>query len=434
MKLKKLWIGIGLSFILLQAGAQETRTITLQQAIDLSIQNSKLLKNNKARIAEATASLKEAEERKLPDAGVSGSYLYLPVKPNIQLKSGGNAGGISVSQVIYGTLNVSMPIYTGGKLNYGIESARFLEQAEKLDAEVNKSALTINTINAFSNLYKARYAVMLVEENLKEARQRVKDFSNLEQNGLLARNDLLKAELQASNIELSLLDAQNNWKMAGVNMSLMLGIPENSSLIADSTSLLIKTSVKTIEEYEQLALQTRKDLAALNTREKATAIGIKAAHADYYPSAALTAGYIAADLPGFISITNAINIGVGVKYSISSLWKTKTKISIAQSKLDEIKATEELFVDKIRLQINQAYENYLLSVKKIEVYQKAIIQSEENYRITKNKYDNTLATTTDLLEADLAQLQAKLNYNSAQSDAVVAYYTLLNAAGINNLQ
>ena len=50
----------------------------------------------------------------------------------------------------------------------------------------------------------------MIETNLKSAHQRVVDFSAKEQNGLLARNDLLKAQIQESNIQLSLEDAKKN--------------------------------------------------------------------------------------------------------------------------------------------------------------------------------------------------------------------------------
>jgi outer membrane protein len=43
-----------------------TRTITLKEAVDLSVTNSHLLKNNKAKISEATAAIQEAKERLLP--------------------------------------------------------------------------------------------------------------------------------------------------------------------------------------------------------------------------------------------------------------------------------------------------------------------------------------------------------------------------------
>jgi outer membrane protein TolC len=46
--------------------------------------------------------------------------------------------------------------------------------------------------------------------------------------------------------------------------------------------------LKTIEEYEQLAMLERKDLGALSFRKKAADLGIKSVNADYYPSLALT--------------------------------------------------------------------------------------------------------------------------------------------------
>jgi outer membrane protein TolC len=72
----------------------------------------------------------------------------------------------------------------------------------------------------------------------------------------------------------------------------------------------------------------------------------------------------------------------------------------------------------------------LLASRQIEVYQKAIEQATENYRITKNKFDNKLVTTTDLLEADLAQLQAKLNHAFARVDAAIAYKKLQQTTGM----
>ena len=410
-----------------------TRTITLKEAIDLSVGYSHLLKNNTAKIKEATAAITEANERRLPEVSVSASYLYFPVQPTINLKSDtAHRGGPKVNQVMYGILSASLPIYTGGKLKYGIESAKYLQQATKLDAAGNKQAVIINTIDAFSNLYKARAAVALVQENLGQASQRVKDFTNLEKNGIVARNDLLKVTLQSSNIELTLLDAQSNYKIASVNMALMLGVPEQTLLIADTASLQKSGDIKNIEEYEQLALQSRNDIGALSLRKKAAELGVKSVRTDYYPTLAATAGYIAADIPGFLTITNAVNVGVGIKYNLSSLWKTKSKIEQAEARVEQYSSNQDMLNDNVRLQINQAYQVYLVSQKKIEVLQKAVEQATENYRITKNKYDNSLATTTDLLDADVAQLQTKLNVSNATADAVVAYNKLLQAAGLLN--
>jgi outer membrane protein TolC len=418
-----------------QTNAQDKRPLSLSETIDLSIKNSKQLKINRAKVEQTSAQVKQAIEKRLPDAKVSGSYLYL-TNPKIDMKtksssSGSNTGSTpKVNQAAYGILNLSIPLYAGGKINYGIESSKYLAHAEELDAENTKEQVIENTIEAYINLYKAGAAVTLYNENLFQAQQRVKDFSNLEKNGLLARNDLLKAQLQASNIELALLDAKNNWELANVNMNLMLGLPQNTMLLPDSTIINQKFSTQTLDEYVQAGLKNRKDIEALELRKQAADIGVKANRSDLLPNIAVTGGYIAADIPKLLTITNAVNIGLGVQYNIGSLWKNKSKVQEAQGRVSELAATQQLMNDNIRFQINKAYLNWLSSQKKIDVHAKAIEQADENYRIVKNKYANSIATLTDLLEADVAQLQSRLNYSFAKADAVVVYNQLSEAAGL----
>ena len=422
------------------AQAQEQRQLSLQEAIDLSLRNNKQIKLNAARIDEATASYKGAKENRLPEVSISGSYLRLN-NPTVDLKlnMGGNKSdtGTSTSsspevhEVMYGMASASLPLFAGFKIQAGIESAKYLAQAARLDAEQNREEVIQNTIAAYSNLYKARQAVDLVKESLKGSQQRVADFSNLEKNGLMARNDLLKAQLQESNIELSLMDAENNVKIVTVNMNLMLGLPEETMLITENDAFsTLPSDVKTLSDWETTALQSRKDISALAAREKAAHAGIKYAKSDFYPSVALTGGYVAAHIPNFLTITNAVNGGIGVSYKPSSLWKNGSKVAEAKSRLLQVQINQSALDDQVRMQINQNYQNFLLSQRKIEVYNKAVTQAEENYRITKNKYDNSLATTTDLLDADVAQLQARLNYAYSKADATVAYRKLLQTAGI----
>lgn len=414
--------------------AQQSRTMTLREAIELTLAYSKTLQSDKTKIEATTLAVKEAYEKKLPEAGVTASYLYLPFQPNINLHTDSDTAAKknntpNVNQVMYGVASVSVPIYTGGRLKYGIESAKYLEEAIKLDAENNREQMVLNVVYACINLYKAYTAIGLVKENLAQSQQRLKDFTNLEKNGLLPRNDLMKAELQSSNIELALLDAESNYKVASVNMNLMMGIPEQTELIPDRNGLALPTSIKTLEQYENEALQNRKDIGAFQFRKKAAGVEINTVKSNYYPSIAFTGGYVAANIPGFVTITNAVNIGLGVKYDLSSLWKTNTKIQQAQIKVKQLQLNEEQLNDNIRQQINQAYQAYLVSVKKIDVYEKSVLQATENYRVTKNKYDNSLATTTELLDADVALLQTKLSVTNSKADSFLAYNKLLQLTG-----
>lgn len=426
--------------------AQEIRSLNLDEAVSLSLQNSNDLKLSNAKIKQASAAAREARERRLPDFKISGSYLRV-AQPDIDLKvklgnssqqqeqsgEGNTATTASsspvVNQAMYGMANLSLPVFTGFKIQYGVEAAKYLEQAAKLDAEKDRDAIIQNTISAYSNLYKSKAALELVKENLRQSEQRIKDFSNLEKNGVIARNDLLKVQLQQSNVELALVDAQNNYELSSINMNLMLGLPENTMLVADSNSMNYLADAGTFEAWQAIALENRSDAAALKYRERAANAGVKAAKGDYYPNIALTGGYIAAYIPDFITITNALNAGVGLSYSPSSLWKTGSKVAQAKAQLEQVQINEGIFSDAIRLQVAQAYQSYLSAIKKLDVYAKAVQQADENYRITKNKYDNSLATTTDLLDADVAQLQAKINQANGKSDVMVAYKKLLQASG-----
>jgi outer membrane protein TolC len=417
--------------------SQDVKSLSLKKTIDLSLKNSHLLKASAARNDQAAAQVQQALDNRLPNATISGAYMYM-TNPTISLKTNSNKNDTSankqsfpkVNQAMYGIVNLSLPIFAGGKIKYGIESAKYLEQATILDAEKDKEAVILNTINAYINLYKASVTVDVVKENLNQSIHQDSVFSRLEENGLLARNDLLKSELQTSNIELSLLDAQSNLKTATVNMDLMIGYPETTVLKIDSTDFNKIPAIKTIDEYEQMALQNRKDVLALSFRKKAAATGISLAKADLSPTIALTGGYIAANIPGFLTITNAVNVGVGLQYNIGSLWKTKAKIAQAKSKETELIENEAQLSDAVRLEVNRDFENFFLSQKKTDVYKKAVIQAEENYRITKNKYDNALVNTKELLDANVSLLQSKINLAVAKADVLLSYSKLLETAGI----
>ena len=431
LKIKIIFLNIlGFAVIELPIHAQTTQKINLQQAIDLSIKNSNNLKIADSKVLVASADVQEAKDRKLPNASVSASYLRLS-SANVDLKSAQNSNRPSpkVNQAVYGIANVTMPLYAGGRIKYGIESAEYLEKAAKLNVENDKEAVVYNTIQAYTNLYKSSKSLAVINENLNASVQRDSLFSRLEQNGILARNDLLKAQLTTSNIELSLLDAQNNFTIANINMALLLGLPENTLIEVDSSFVNVTQQLKPFMEMENMALQNRKDVQAIAFQKKAAAVGVKVAKAEAYPTIALTGGYIAADIPKLITVTNAINIGLGVQYNIASLWKNNTKLTQARAKEVQLAAAESLLNDGIKLQLNRDYQNYLFAQKKIDVYEKSIVQATENYRITKNKYDNNLVTITDLLEADVSLLQAKLNVTVAKADAALAYNKILSTTG-----
>ncbi len=411
------------------------KAITLMEAVDMALANSHQLKLDHAKIDQRYAALKESEERKLPNASVSASYLRL-ANANVDYKikssgSSGQGGGFpSVNSAVYGLLNASLPIYAGGRIKYGIEAARILADAAKLDSTHQRQDIIMNTVESYVNLCKARAALKLMNQNLEDAKQRVTDLANLEKNGILAKNDLLKAELQQSNVESSVVDAEDNWQLANASMDILIGMADGTMLNPDTSELSRKVNPGSLPDYLSMS-NKRLDMESLEKSKQAADINIKSIMAEKLPSLQLTAGYVAADIPKVLSITNAANLGLGVSYNIANLWKLKSRIAQAEAYKKQIEESEAILNDNIKQVINKNYYSMLSTQKKVEVYTKAIEQATENQRITKNKFINSLATTTEVLDADVALLQARLGSSFYRADALVAYFKLLHSAGLD---
>lgn len=420
-----------------QAHAQDAlRKLSLTQVIQASLLHSPKAAMSAAMKMEAEAAYREAKDKQLPDASITGSYLRL-LQPDVTLKirlsepqpgtPQKQSSTPEVNQASYGIANISLPLFSGFRIQHGKALALDLAEAAKLDLTNTRDEVIVSTILAYGDVYKASEAARLVQENLKSAEKRETDFVNLEKNGLLARNDLLKAQLQKSNIRITLLEAQNNLKTATANLNLMLGFAPGTPIEVEALTLV--NNEKPWSYWAEHALSNRADLEALQHREAAANSNINLVKGANYPSIVLTGGYIAAYVPNVITITNAANIGLGLNYNLANLWKGKGSMDKAQAKLMQVQASERLLMDGIQLQTQQAFQNHLLATQKIIVYQEAVEQAEENNRIINNKYNASLATTTDVLEADVALLQSKLNLSFGTVDAAIAYYKLLQASG-----
>ncbi|WP_395062579.1 TolC family protein [Flavobacterium sp.] len=407
--------------------AQEKKKMSLKDAIELVISNSNEATLANTKVATSKLELETMKNNQYPSVKISGQYSRLTsanVNSNIG-SSNSSSAPLEVSQLLLGQANVSMPIFSGFKLQNSIAASESLYKAQTFSASHTKEELAQEVVELFADLYKSQEMVKLFEENLKSAQQRSKDFTAMVDNGLLARNDLLKSQLQESNIQLSLDNANKNVSVVNYQLVTLLKLKENTIIAID-----IETVKSDMAKNQLLTVEAkRNDLEALNFQEKASESGIKIAKSGYYPSLALIGGYIALDLKNVISVTNAMNFGIGVNYDLASIFKNGKEVKLAKSRTEQTKQAIAILSDKIKEETHLAQENYNLSLKQNKVYTLAVEQSDENYRIVKDKYDNSLSNTNDLLEADVQQLQSKINLALSQADIALKYYQLQFASG-----
>jgi len=84
---------------------------------------------------------------------------------------------------MYGIANLSLPLFSGFRVRYGIESAQYLEKAADLDADNDKKSVLINTVGAYANLYKAHENVFLLQQELAQSQKRDSDFADMDGTG-----------------------------------------------------------------------------------------------------------------------------------------------------------------------------------------------------------------------------------------------------------
>src|SRR5699024_2449233 len=131
-----------------------------------------------------------------------------------------------------------------------------------------------------------------------------------------ARNDLLKAELQQSHVELSLAQAKKSARILNFRLVKFLQLPEQSQIRVDTLSFGLMKN--TFNEHEQV---TRPDIEALRYQKEAADKTVEIKKGNYYPSIALTGGYLAADIENTLTIKRAFNFGLGISYNLSDIFK-----------------------------------------------------------------------------------------------------------------
>ncbi len=424
-----------LSFLYLEA--QESHPISLKQAINLGLTHSKSVQAAEAATQTSAYRVKSAKNAQYPSVNLSAEYLHLFTNTHIDLKiplptseTTGSTEKVTPSHVIIGQANASLPVFNGFKIRNSIKQSEFAVELSKISEISSKEDAVWQTINLYFGLYKTQQSIAVLNENLSRAQQRVKDFQHFLDNGIIARNDFLRAKLQASNVQLSLEETKTTYKNLNYRLNILLGQPEEEIIeVLDAEQLPLLPE-------PQATYTNRKDYQLLEERSKMTKNAISIARSGYYPSLGISAGYIALDLDQVLKVTNATNIGVALKYDLTSIFKNRAEVKIAKSQDIENDFQRALIRDKAKIETQESYNKYTLALKKNAVITAALEQADENYRIVKDKYDNGLADTDDLLEADIQQLQAQINQVLGSVDEQMAIYEYAFTTGnlLENVQ
>jgi len=430
-KIRLLFIGLAMPFIL---QAQTTKQLSLQEAVDLGIANSKNLKLSQQKIDEAVAKLATVKDNALPSATASFMYNHAEIPTNTLKIGEGNPIHLpNRADAFIGTAAVQELVYGGGKLKYAQESTKLLKEVAVLDADKNKEEVSYAVVNGYFSLYKLLQSKKVVAQNLAAIAKQLKQAQRFYDQGLVTKNDVLRFQLQQANVSLTEMEIENNRKIVNYNLDILLGLPENTDIeIKGADDTLPQLS--SLSNYLSSAMSNRQELQQLGIQHKVADYNIKSIKANMLPTVGLGANLYYVNpsgkfIPGSQQYIMPITLGANISWNIASLWTNKNKVSEAKIQQLEIDTQKEILTDNVKTELNRNYQNYQLAVQKIVVLETSIAQASENDRLFESKYQNNIASAIDRIDAETLLYQAKINLELAKADAKLAYYTLLKSTG-----
>ncbi|MFA3783577.1 TolC family protein [Melioribacteraceae bacterium 4301-Me] len=418
--------------------AQNHKILTLKESLILGIENSKELKIARSKINALEAKVSEVNSQLLPQIKFQASYQRLSSIPPFEVSVPFLPLPIQISPTILDNFNLKLslqqPLFTGFRL-WSLKSiAENNYKAETYDyqKEINEVALKIQT--AFWNYYKAKQLKRLIEENLKQTQRHLDDTKNYLANQLATKNDVLKLEVLYSNIKLQLIEAENNIDITRSSFNKILGLP--LEVETDINVETIDTSFISykLDELINRSKEKRNELKSLQYQVNASNKAIVSANSGWYPSIYLMGNYYYSKpnpriFPAQNKFKDTWDVGVILQWDIWNWGYTSSLAAQAEEQKIQAQTALSQLKDAVELEVYQAYLSYNKAAEKIKVSRITVEQADENYKTIQEKYNQQLATSTDLIDAEVSLLQAKTNLTTSLVDFQLAKVVLLKAVG-----
>jgi len=429
----RLAVAVGIAAMIAVPSFAQDRTLTLDEAVKLGIQNSKTLKLSQSKIDQAVSQYNQVKDKVLPTGSASLTYDRAEIPANY-LSFGNQGIHLPGSANAYlGIVSLNETIFAGGKLRYAQQSTELLTKVSRLDADKDKDEIAYSVINSFYNLYKVLQSLKVVQQNLTTIDGQIKQAQRFFDQGIVTKNDVLRFQLQRANVQLNQIDLESNRKVINYDLDIMLGLPETTNIAIDQIKEA-DHSVGSLSSYIDTAMANRQEVRSLMLQKESADLNIKSVRANQIPtlSAAASGYYVDANInpiPKWGNYITPITLGVTFSWNFSSLWTNKNKISEARIQSEQVGINQGILADNVRNDVNRSYQSYVQAQDKIKLLQTSIDQAGENNKILESKYQSSVASATDRADAETLLYQAQINLELAKADAGLAYYTLLKSTG-----
>lgn len=401
---------------------------TLEQVFVTALLNNQSLMASHSYTQAAEQDVYSAKGQRFPQLSASAGYTQLNHDPTAKTEVNGGAVEFQVSEA--GNANaaviISMPVYTSGRISNSIEAAEASSRAatqNEITAELN---IKWQVAQAFVAVFRAEKSLEVVNSHVKSLQAHTRDVKNLFNQGMVARNDLLSAEVELNNARQIVMQTTNRLDIARANFNQLMNRELDANV--DLVEYFPMVLQGNFEGLVKQSLQERSELKALG--EQSTAFDKQAASAEagLWPQLNISGGY-QYQQNEFQVYENLWMANATVNWKIydgstrHQSGKLKYQAQALLSQRNDLK-------NSIQLQVRSAWLSLQETVKRIAISQQAIVQADENLKVSTERYQQGLANHTEVLDAENLRVRTYDNFNNARYDNTLANLLLRRATGV----
>jgi outer membrane protein len=421
----KLLTGLFL-FTSLSSRAQETWS--LQQCIQYALDNNIQIKQQKLNAEYQKRQVSQARSDRYPTVNAS---LSNNLNFGRSLTYENTYQNVNSTQV-NGYLSADVTLWNGFVLQNTIRQKELDLEASLQELEKARDDVILNIAASYLEILFAEELVLVSEAQTEVTQQQIERTGKLVEAGSLAKGALLEIEAQLASEELQLVNNQNRVDLAYLNLYQFLELPLSESFKIEKPEFPeIETTQSVINSIDVFnnALMTRPEIKGARMRMESAKKQLAVAKGSTWPSLSFGANYYNLYNNKYTNpmdqsvmtlseqLKNNQRYGLGFTLSIPLFnnFRVKNSISNALLQVQDFEYQLQTTKNRLRKEIEQAYQNALAALKRYTSSEKAVRSMEEAFRYTEEKFNVGMVNSVEYN-------QSKNNLTIAQSDLLQAKY------------
>lgn len=423
--------------------AQTPRVLSVAEAVELGLATSRTVKTTSARADAERARATEINAQRLPSLMAAGGYTRIQDGKfrlsTTNLPQPLPVGDVVVDNVVL-RLGLRQPLFTGFRLSGAADAADLQADASALEVVRARENVTFIVTAAYWTLHQTREVLRSAEENVKRLESYREDTKRLVQAGLMTMNDQLRVEVQYSNSQIARLEARDAARLAEMDLNILLGLPQDTPIgLASRPAEAIQED--TLSGDIDLALLVddaavqRSDIEAASLRVASAEAGIRAARGAWWPQIELSANYLYNNpnsryqpiTPEFLG---SWDVGISFAFELWNWGATGSRVEQAEAAMRQAKLAEQELRDHLSREVHGAVLAVQRAREKIALATLVLSQARENLRAETDRFASGLASSTDLLDAEVSLVNAETQSSGAEVEYALSVAALRRSLGI----